>query len=114
MINREDVEISQPGNRIRSALEDIWNVAYESRTDTLQLLEILRSLENLHQKIRDSLFQESLPDNRQALYVLLKDIETLGGWPYIYRMRLRELIDKLDSEEITNLTADPQNYPPPS
>lgn len=111
MINREDVETSQSEGRIQAALEAIWDVAYESRTDTLKLLEILRDVENLHQKIRDSLFQASLPDNRQALYVLLRDIETLGGWPYIYRMKLRELAGKLDPQEIINTA---QNQPEPT
>jgi hypothetical protein len=73
----------------------VRTVAYQNREQSLQLLAVLRSLEALHQEIRDGLFQESLPDNRQALYNLLKDIESTGGWPYIHRMRLQEFISRL-------------------
>ena len=61
--------------------------------DTLVLLALLRTLESLHREIRDGVFQASLPDNRQALYNLLKTIEAEGGWPYIHRMKLRSLLD---------------------
>lgn len=63
--------------------------------DSLKILALLRLLESLHQEIRDTLFQDSLPDNRQALYSLLRDIENSGGWPYIHRMRLQDLLQKL-------------------
>jgi len=67
--------------------------------ESLPLLSILRSLEGLHQEIRDGLFQEALPENRQALYSLLRDIEATGGWPYIHRMRLQTLLTRLREEE---------------
>lgn len=60
--------------------------------DPLALLQLLRRLEDLHREIREGLFQESLPDNRQDLYSLVKDIEAQGGWPYINRMKLRDLL----------------------
>lgn len=60
--------------------------------DSLALLSLLRVLEHLHREIREGAFQESLPDNRQQLYSLLKDIEESGGWPYIDRMKLRSLL----------------------
>jgi hypothetical protein len=62
------------------------------------LLALLRTLERLHQEIRDSFFQDALPDNRQALYNLLRDIETSGGWPYIHRMKLQSLLKQLSTE----------------
>jgi hypothetical protein len=71
--------------------------------DSLALVALLRRLEELHREIRDGLFQASLPDNRQALYKLLKDIETEGGWPYIERMKLQSLL--------TNLSAEPVGVP---
>jgi hypothetical protein len=40
-----------------------------------------------------------LPDNRQALYSLLKEIESKGGWPYIERMRLQSFVTNLQQEE---------------
>jgi len=65
----------------------------------LALLELLRLLDTLHFEIRDTLFREALPDNRQRLYRLLKDIEQQGGWPYIKRMHLRALLEHLDQDE---------------
>lgn len=76
----------------------IQTVARQHQGHSLELLAILRLLERLHQEIRDSFFQESLPDNRQALYALLRDIETSGGWPYIHRMKLQAFLSYLSSE----------------
>jgi hypothetical protein len=59
-------------------------------------------LEQLHREIRDGSFQDSLPENRQQLYSLLKDIESEGGWPYIERMRLQAFIAKLPEEATDN------------
>ncbi|MEH2394007.1 MAG: hypothetical protein V7K21_20865 [Nostoc sp.] len=66
--------------------------------DTVALLAMLRQLEQLHREIRDGVFQESLPVNRQQLYSLLKDIESEGGWPYIERMRLQAFLANLPQE----------------
>lgn len=64
--------------------------------DCEALLSLLRQLEDLHRDIRETLFQESLPTNRQHLYYLLRDIEINGGWPYIKRMKLAELRKSLE------------------
>ena len=69
-----------------------------------ELLGLLRQLEELHRDIRETFFQESLPANRQHLYTLLRDIEVNGGWPYIKRMKLRELLDILDPELLAELS----------
>ena len=66
--------------------------------DCIALLELLRLLESLHFEIRDTIFREALPDNRQRLYRLLRDIEQEGGWPYIKRMQLLALLEHLDEE----------------
>lgn len=79
-------------NNLQSLVEAILAEASCRRGDSLSLLALLRTLESLHREIRDTLFQQSLPDNRQALYSLLKDVEAEGGWPYIHRMRLRSLL----------------------
>lgn len=63
--------------------------------DTLALLSLLRVLEEHHQVIREGLFQDTLPTNRQELYSLLKDIEAEGGWPYIPRMKIGALLAAL-------------------
>ncbi len=66
--------------------------------DSLALLALLRRLEELHRELRDGIFQASLPDNRQALYKLLKDIEAKGGWPYIERMKLQSFLANLPAD----------------
>jgi hypothetical protein len=77
----------------------VRKTAQVSQGNNLELLALLRLLESLHQEIRDGLFQDSLPDNRQALYALLKDIENNGGWPHIYKMRLQNLLANLMPED---------------
>ena len=70
----------------------VRELARELQGQPQSLLELLRILESLHREIREGLFQESLPDNRQDLYALLRDIEAEGGWPYIARPRLQSLL----------------------
>jgi hypothetical protein len=70
------------------------------------LLSLLRQLEELHRDIRDTLFQESLPTNRQHLYSLLRDIELNGGWPYIQRMKLADLLKTLDVSSVVETPED--------
>lgn len=92
MSDRNCVKAEQLEASLQSIADTIWSLAHDRQGDNLALLSLLRTLEGLHQQIRDSLFQDSLPDNRQALYSLLKDIEASGGWPYIHRMKLRSLL----------------------
>jgi hypothetical protein len=68
-------------------------------------LALLRTLESLHQEIRESVFQASLPDSRQALYALLKDMEATGGWPYIHRMKLQSFLEKLQISSDADVTS---------
>ena len=83
-------------------LQAITDVVQDAVTvcqgDTIALLDLLRRLEFLHREIRDGVFQASLPENRQGLYSLLREIESQGGWPYIERMRLQQFITKLQEE----------------
>lgn len=82
-------------------LSQIVNAAAQGREgDSLALLQLLRLLNELHYEIRDTLFREALPDNRQRLYRLLKDIEQEGGWPYIRRMKLTALLEHMDEEGV--------------
>ncbi len=75
----------------------ISTLAQQAEGDSLTLLALLRLLEGLHREICEGLFQESLPNNRQALYALLKDIEAEGGWPYIYRLKLQSFLTNLQA-----------------
>ncbi|GEM_PF-447762 len=96
MSNRDRFEAEQLEfeSKLQSVGETIRHLASSRQGDNLALLALLRTLEGLHQEIRDTFFQESLPDSRQALYSLLKDIEASGGWPYIHRMKLQSLLTK--------------------
>lgn len=91
-----------PSKDIQPELEaiakTITHLANECQGETLALLSLLRTIEKVHRHIQEGIFQESLPDNRQALYALLKDIEESGGWPYIDRMRLKTLLVNFDDQ----------------
>ena len=90
---RLEQELQQVGT---SVLE----LASRCKGDITLLLAILRSLESVHRQIRVGLFQDSLPDNRRKLYFLLKDIEEEGGWPYIERMKIKDLLTKFVEDEL--------------
>ncbi|MEB3883906.1 hypothetical protein LKE08_10750 [Lyngbya sp. CCY1209] len=79
--------------------QTVEELAEEARGDGRALLALLRTLERLHQEIRDDLFQKTLPKNRQELYHLLREIESEGGWPYIPRNSLRSLLKRFPLEE---------------
>lgn len=91
----QDLEEGSLQARLQAITADIRSLASRYPGDTLALLALLRELEQVHREIRENLFQPSLPDNRQALYALLRDIEEEGGWPYIDRMKLRSLLEQL-------------------
>ncbi|MBW4476558.1 MAG: hypothetical protein KME54_06725 [Tolypothrix brevis GSE-NOS-MK-07-07A] len=94
-INVEQEKLSFKLQAIATAVHD---ACMNCQEDIIALLALLRQLEQLHREIRDGVFQENLPDNRQALYALLKDIESEGGWPYIERMRLQAYIANMQQE----------------
>lgn len=114
MPENEDIQSKELEDRLQTATEIIWKTAQEYGDDSLGLLGILRTLEKLHQEIRDNLFQASLPDNRQALYKLLRDIEAKGGWPYIYRIKLQALLENLDANTIDELQSNFQESSQPN
>ena len=97
------MSISVSSSRLPDDLQQLTQIVREvaqvREDDCLALLELLRLLESLHFEVRDTLFREALPDNRQRLYRLLRDIEQEGGWPYIKRMPLRALIEHLEDED---------------
>jgi len=91
-----DWESGKLQSELQSLAAQVWVLAESCQGDSLRLLALLRILEGLHREIRDCLFQASLPDNRQALYKLLRNIEGEGGWPYIQRMKLQAFLGYSD------------------
>ena len=77
----------------------INGIADRDRADPIALLHLLRTLEQLHREIQEGYFQAALPDSRQSLYALLRDIEENGGWPYIQRWKLQALFANLAETE---------------
>ena len=77
----------------------IHEIANLNREDPIALLHVLRTLEQLHREIQQNYFQAALPDSRQALYTLLRDIEENGGWPYIDRLKIQSLLTNIPLEE---------------
>ena len=90
-----DFDSGQLQSHLQAIATTVRALAQSCQGDSLALLALLRQLEELHREIRDGIFQESLPDNRQALHTLLKDIESEGGWPYIERMKLKSFLANL-------------------
>ncbi|NJM56916.1 MAG: hypothetical protein HC857_05050 [Synechococcales cyanobacterium RU_4_20] len=83
----------------------IRDLAKMQEGDVQALLASLRLLEKLHREIEDGLFRQALPSNRQALYALLRDMENEGGWPYIPRLRLKQIMHWI--EELEDHDEDP-------
>lgn len=77
---------------LQALSQSIDRAALARRGQSLSLLALLRLLEQQHRDICETLFRDALPDNRQHLYALLRDIEVSGGWPYIQRMKLQALL----------------------
>ncbi|BAU12146.1 hypothetical protein LEP3755_26750 [Leptolyngbya sp. NIES-3755] len=92
-------EITLKSPELEELARSIRAIAQQFTGDGMELLALLRVLEILHREIREGLFQDALPTNRQALYSLLRDIEATGGWPYIHRMRLQEFLSKMIEQE---------------
>ncbi len=90
-----DVSFELKSPEFEEISQSIQKLAEVSKGNSIALLALLRLLESLHREVCEGPFQESLPDNRQALYALLRDIEAKGGWPYIRRMGLQSFLVNL-------------------
>jgi hypothetical protein len=84
---------------IEEMAKELHEIARQSQHDPIALLHLLRTLEQVHRDIQDEYFQSALPDSRQALYALLRDIEESGGWPYIQRWKIQALFANLPEAE---------------
>lgn len=94
-----DLNYSAIAPKVKELIGQIQDLAQESQEDIFAILLILRELEILHRTIRQEMFEPMLPDTRHRLYLLLKHLEEVGGWPYIERMRLKDICSKLMLEE---------------
>ncbi len=88
-----------PDDDLQRLGAEIRALAHARAGKTKELLALLRLLDSLHVEIRETLFLEVLPTNRQALYALLRDIEASGGWPYISRLKLRDLMARMPDQD---------------
>ncbi len=93
-MTREKLTQTQLENKLEKLSTKIWKLAENCKEDSLLLVIILRKLELIHRQIRAQMFEPSLPDTRNHLYLLLRNIEENGGWPYIERMRLQDICEK--------------------
>ena len=78
---------------------EVKGLAEKCQGDAILLLHLLRHLERLHRDISQSMFNPCLPETRHELYSLLRDIDETGGWPYIERMKIQQLLVKLSETE---------------
>ena len=97
---------------LKDTAKDICALAKQHQQDSLFLLSLLRDLEQIHRRIRIDYFEAALPQTRNDLSKLVRDIEEKGGWPYIERMRLRHLLKNLELNEVKTDTATTEsNFP---
>jgi len=86
-------------SELETISDRLLQIAQDQQSNPANLLQILRVLESIHKRIRDDLFQPALPTSRHELFNLLRDIETNGGWPHIYRMKINEICRYLAQPE---------------
>lgn len=84
---------------VKEICTQIWNLSEKSKDSTLDLVLILREIESVHRQVREQLLDQSLPDTRHRLYIIIKHLEETGGWPYIPRMRLNQLCQYLTTKD---------------
>jgi hypothetical protein len=99
MSNSNNFDSGALSDKLQSITTSVGDAIAACEGDTIALLALLRQLEFLHREIRDGVFQANLPENRQALYALLREIEMEGGWPYIERMRLQAFLARMEQEQ---------------
>jgi hypothetical protein len=109
MTQDQDINAINSVSLLTDTAQNLCALAKENQNDSLFLLSLLRELEQIHRQIRVNYFESALPQTRNDLYQFVKDIEEKGGWPYIERMRLRDLLQSLKFDEIKTLTMKEEN-----
>ena len=104
MTQDRDINSIDSDSLLKQTAKDVYALAERHRDDSLFLLSLLRDLEEIHRQIRVQYFQTALPETRNDLYRFVKDIEEKGGWPYIERMRLKDLLQKIDHNNLATDT----------
>ena len=77
----------------------------------VELLMLLRLLEDLHRTILEGAFRESLPNTRQELYQVLQELEEAGDWPYLPRLHIQALMQQLKDWPQSSLSVPPTPRP---
>lgn len=77
----------------------------------LELLMLLRLLEDLHRTILEGAFQEALPNTRHELYRVLQELEEAGDWPYLPRLHIQALMQQLKDWPQGSLSVPPTPRP---
>jgi hypothetical protein len=93
-MEQEHPDYRQIEEELKPFSKTILQFAEKYRNDPLTLVTILGQIESLHRHIRIEMLENCLPDTRHNLYLLLKHIEEIGGWPYIERMKLQKLCEQ--------------------
>jgi hemerythrin-like domain-containing protein len=99
MTQDRDIDFINSDSLLKQTAKDIYVLAEEHHDDRLFLLSLLRDLEQIHRQVRVRYFQAALPETRNDLYRFVKDIEEQGGWPYIERMRLKDLLQNMNRND---------------
>ena len=105
MTQDQDANSIDSVSLLQNIAKDICALAEKNQHNSLFLLSLLRDLEQIHRRIRIEYFETALPQTRNDLYQFVRDIEDKGGWPYIERMRLKDLLKNLELNEVTMDTA---------
>ena len=96
MTQNQDLNNIDPDSVLKDTGASIYALAEKHCDDSLFLLSLLRDLETIHRQIRVNFFEQGLPQTRNDLYHFVRDIEEKGGWPYIERMRLRDILKNIE------------------
>ena len=99
MTQDRDIDFINSDSLLKQTAKDIYVLAEKHSDDSLFLLSLLRDLEQIHRQVRVRYFQSALPETRNDLYRFVKDIEEQGGWPYIERMRLKDLLKNMNQND---------------